>query len=188
MIEAYVPDGKSNWTYMVQVVTDTGESSSVEHTVNVDCLGICTIPFYQPARWNDFLTVRSRNNCYNYSNDEVTMTFAQPGRACGEQWGEISCTAIMDAAICDGLALLPDPQGACPAGTHKVHVVVAPRWDFHFYRQDDNGVWSHKLGGGLATDLDNSGQLITDPELADTGNYTDHCGYLCACGDCAEIQ
>ena len=187
VITAYVPDGKTNWTYLVQVVVEGVASNTALHTINVDCQGICTIPFYLPERWNDFSTVLSRNNCYNYSNDEVTMTFAQPGRACGAQYSEISCTAVMDAALCDGLVLLPDPQGACPAGTHKVHIVVAPRWDYHFYRQDDSGLWSHKPGGTPATDLDNSYELITDPELADTGNYTDHCGYLCACGDCADI-
>ena len=35
--------------------------------------------------------------------------------------------------------------------------------------------------------MEGPGELITDPDAADTGNYTDHCGYLCACGDCAEI-
>jgi len=186
-IEAYVPQGKTNWTYPVQVVVEAAASNSAQHTVNVDCQGICTIPFYQPERWNDFSTVLSRNNCYNYSNDEITMTFAQPGRACGAQYDDISCTAVMEAALCDGLVLLPDPQENCPVGTHRVHMVVAPGWDYHFYRQDDDGLWSHKPGGTPATDLDNSGELITDPDAADTGNYTDHCGYLCACGDCAEI-
>ena len=187
-IEAYVPQGKTNWTYFVQVVADGAASNSAQHTINVDCQGVCTVPFYLPERWNDFSTVLSSNNCYNYANDEVTMTFAQPGRACGEQYGEISCAAVMAAALCDGLVELPDPQGACPAGTHRAHIVVAPGWDYHWYRQDDDGLWSHKPGGTPATDLDNSDELITDPEQADTGNYTDHCGYLCACGDCAEIR
>ncbi len=186
-IQAYVPEGKANWTYMVQVIIGGIASSSRQHTINKDCLGICTTPFYLPERWNDFSTVLGSNNCYNYANDEVTNTFAQPGKACGDMYSSISCTEVMDGALCDGLALLPDPDGTCPAGTHKVHIVVAPGWDYHWYRQDDNGLWSHKPGGTPATDLDNSDALITDPELADTGNYSEHCGYLCACGDCADI-
>jgi len=186
-IEAYIPLGKTNWTYFVQVVVDAAASNIVEHTIDVDCQGLCTMPFYQPERWNDFTTVRANNNCYNYSNDEVTMTFAQPGRACGAQYGELTCPAVLMAALCDGLVALPDPQGACPAGMHRVHLVVKPGFDYHWYRQDDDGLWSHKPGGTAATDLDNSGELITDPDLADTGGYSDHCGYLCACGDCAEI-
>lgn len=187
-IEAYVPLGKANWTYLVQVVTDAGASGSAQHTVNNDCQSVCTIPFYQPERWNDFSTVLSSNNCYNYSNDEVTNTFAQPGRECGAQYTELSCAEVMRAALCDDLVELPDPQAACPAGMHRVHMVVAPGRDYHWYRQDDDGLWTHKPGGTPATDLDNSGELITDPDAADTGNYTDHCGYLCACGDCAEIR
>jgi len=186
-IEAYVPQDRTNWTYFVKVVGEEEESNSAQHTVNVDCQGVCTIPFYQPERWNDFSTVLSGNNCYNYSNDEVTMTFAQPGRACGERVTDLSCPAVLQATLCDGLLELPDPQDSCPAGMHKVHLVVAPGWDYHFYRQDDDGLWSHKPGGTPATDLDNSGELITDPATADTGNYTDHCGFLCACGDCADI-
>lgn len=187
-IEAYVPLGKTNATYFVQVLGETIASNSAQHTVNVDCLGICSTPSYDPSRWNDFSTVLSGNNCYNYSNDEVTMTFAQPGRACGAQYTDFVCSVVLEATLCDGLTALPDPDGACPASMHRVHLVVAPRWDYHFYRQDDDGLWSHKPGGTQATCLDNSGELITDPELADTGNYTEHCGYLCACGDCADIR
>ncbi len=187
LIEAYVPQDKTNWTYFVQVVGDGEESNSAEHTVNVDCQGVCTLPFYQPERWNDFSTVLANNNCYNYSNDEITMTFAQPGRACGARVTEMACPDVVQAVLCDGLLELTDPLAACPAGTHKVHLVVAPNWDYHFYRQDLDGLWSHKPGGTPATNLDNSDQLITDPAMADTGMYTDHCGYFCACGDCAEI-
>jgi hypothetical protein len=37
------------------------------------------LPVYEPNRWNDDLTVLQNNNCYNYANDLVTNTFAQPG-------------------------------------------------------------------------------------------------------------
>lgn len=43
--------------------------------------------------------------------------------------------------------------------------------DFHWYRLDNNGRWSHKPGQTGATDLDNSDRPITDPRTADTGVY-----------------
>ena len=39
-------------------------------------------PPYQPMRWN-IPSVQPYNNCYNYANDQITGTFAQPGRAHG---------------------------------------------------------------------------------------------------------
>ena len=39
-------------------------------------------PPYNPAIWN-IPGVQPFNNCYNYANDHITNTFAQPGRATG---------------------------------------------------------------------------------------------------------
>ena len=39
--------------------------------------------------------------------------------------------------------------------------------DWHFYRRDADGYWSHKPGGTNATKYDDSGKLITDPIFAD---------------------
>ena len=38
--------------------------------------------------------------------------------------------------------------------------------DFHWYRLDDNGLWSQKPGPGNATNLDGKGNLIHDPRKA----------------------
>ena len=43
--------------------------------------------------------------------------------------------------------------------------------DFHWYRLDDNGTWSHKPGQGRATNLDDAKYVINDPREADTGVY-----------------
>ena len=43
--------------------------------------------------------------------------------------------------------------------------------DFHWYRLDNNGTWSHKPGQTGATDLDYANRPITDPRTADTGVY-----------------
>jgi hypothetical protein len=149
----------------------------------------CNAPIYEPDRWNDFSWIQPSNNCYNYANDEVTWTFAQPGRACGEMYdyNNLTCDEVFDAAVCDGL-VPSDAATPCPEGMHKVYLVVDPGWDYHWYRQDLNGLWSHKPGRTAATNRDNSLKRITDPAKADTGSYTDHCGYFCTCGGSASID
>ena len=68
-----------------------------------------------------------------------------------------------------------------PQRCHKVALVVAPGLDFHWYRLDDNGKWSHKPGNTKATNLDNLGNIIDDPRTADRGPYTQFCGCFCVC-------
>lgn len=73
----------------------------------------------------------------------------------------------------------------CPEGTYKVALVCykTGRWiftsqDYHWYRQDADGYWSHKQGTTEVKRIDNSGMLITDPETCDRGNYTNFVGYF----------
>ncbi len=185
-IEATLPDPKPDGAYSVQVDVDGVYSNTVQHTICASCG--CTPPTYNPGKWNDSSSIRSNNNCYNFGNDEITMTFAQPGRACGDQYHSLSCSEVHRAALCDGLVPISSGSDSCPDDMHRVYLVVAPNRDYHWYRQDlPDGMWSHKPGSTPATDRDGSGQLIYNPEVADTGWYTDHCGYLCACGDLAYI-
>lgn len=72
----------------------------------------------------------------------------------------------------------------CKNGYNKIALVVDPGKYYHYYRQDSDGMWSHKPGRTRATNLDESGELIYDPKTADrkvsdSMNYTDFCGYLC---------
>jgi hypothetical protein len=70
--------------------------------------------------------------------------------------------------------------------------VVTPNtgryWDFHWYRQDDNGRWSHKIGTSPARDTDASGVQITNPETANRAMYTEFCGYFCVDKNEVEIS
>lgn len=46
-------------------------------------------------------------------------------------------------------------------------------WDYHFYRQDDDGTWSHKFNNCNVSRVDASNQSITNPEYANR-DYTKH--------------
>ena len=147
--------------------------------------GCCKLPPYSPGYWNDGSTVQFKNNCYNYGNNKRTDTFAQPGSAAGITltWpGDMNCTAVTNGAVADGIIQLPT-SGICPDTENKIAMVVAPGWDYHWYRQDSGGMWSHKPGGTRATDLDNAGNPIVNPATASRGAYTAFCGYFCSCSD-----
>ena len=140
------------------------------------------IPQYNPAAWNDANGIQYNNNCYNYGCDIQTGTYAQPGRATGHMYVNIDCHDVGNGAQSDGLVPINCDEGCgCKECCHQVALVIAPGWDFHWYRKDRDGRWSHKPGGTPATNLDGSGNIITDPRTADRGPYTVFCGCYCVC-------
>ncbi len=141
-------------------------------------------PPYEPDKWNDNDGVQHNNNCYNYACNKQTGTFAQPGRVSigAITQDKISCSSISVAAISDGL--FPwSPDVACPGMFYKKALVVGTKFDYHWYRQDNNGNWSHKPGQTEATDKDADGKPITDPRTAARGPYPDFCGFFCCAMD-----
>jgi len=138
---------------------------------------ILSIPPYDPGKWNNDHNIRTKNNCYNYSNDKITNTFAQPGRGSGQMYSAIDCGNVESAAQRDGQVQIPSPN-VTPAAGHIIALVVAPGYDYHWYRRDENGMWSHKPGQTPARNTDNSGRPILSPETCDRGPYTSFCGYF----------
>ncbi|MBA69194.1 MAG: hypothetical protein CML30_10000 [Rhizobiales bacterium] len=135
-------------------------------------------PAYDPAFWNTPQR-QPNNNCYNYANNQATNTFAQPGRATGKPITGLSCGGVQPSAQSDGLKPSADFSTPLKAGAGwYVALVIWPGRDYHWYRQDDVGCWSHKPGQTAARNTDNSGNPITDPKACDRGPYTDFCTYM----------
>lgn len=124
--------------------------------------------------WNDFSfwngTRQYDNNCYNYAANYASNTFAQPGRQGGQVFSALTVANIKAAMRRDGW--IDD----CSTGNLFVALVIAPGYDYHFYRRNlnDNGVnrWCHKPGHTPARNTDNSGAYITNPQTCDRGPYT----------------
>jgi hypothetical protein len=139
-------------------------------------------PVYNTSAWND-PTHQPYNNCYNYGCDIMTDTFAQPGEAHGITLTQADCLCldVTPAANADGLASSLDK--VCVECKHLVALVVDPGNDYHWYRRDENGNWSHKPGSGAATNLDAANNPITNPETANRNygwlDYSVFCGYFC---------
>jgi hypothetical protein len=155
----------------------------------IDIFSTCQCaPVYEPDWWNNNASIKANNNCYNYACNYRTDTFAQPGRATGNQYswpgGLDGCTvaagkkSAKDGAISDALINSPLANNKCPGEGHLVALVIWPGVDFHWYRKGNNAKWSHKPGSTSATNLDNSGNTISDPRTADRGNYTQFCTFM----------
>ena len=92
----------------------------------------------------------------------------------------IPFTTITTAQTVTGGTFAP-PTGAAITGLPdfcRVALVMAPGYDYHWYRKGRNGYWTHKPGGTPATNIDNSGNLIPDPRTADRGVYTQFCTFM----------
>ena len=59
------------------------------------------------------------------------------------------------------------------------YVSIGDRYqhDYHWYRQNSDGTWSHKPGTTAVRRTDNSGNHIIDPETCDRGLYTNFLGF-----------
>jgi len=145
----------------------------------------CTCaPHYEPAWWNDGAQRQLHNNCYNYAANYRTDSFGvvpgggQPGAASGAMYTQFTCASVRLAAVADGLVARLKVGNRCPKDGHLVALVIAPNWDFHWYRKDRNAFWSHKPDHMQATNVDNSNALIADPRNADRGPYTQFCTFM----------
>ncbi|WP_131281718.1 hypothetical protein [Hylemonella gracilis] len=134
------------------------------------------VPPYDPGKWNNDPNIRTLNNCYNYANDKITNTFAQPGRGSGSMYTAMDCGNVGGAAQRDGQIPI-GPPASTPAQGQFIALVIWPGYDFHWYRQDNNTKWSHKPGQTPARNTDNSGALISDPRNCNRGPYSNFCSF-----------
>ncbi|XP_052790423.1 uncharacterized protein LOC128224570 [Mya arenaria] len=147
------------------------------------------LPNYDPGSWNNDFTTLQKNNCYNYSTNIKTNSFAQPGHCHG---GPVLNVAkeVLDGCLKDSLKQRQDGNPPSQAeNTGAIALVIWPSQpgstdpngcfeDFHFYRMDSNLKWSHKPGGTAVVNTDSSGNLINDPMSANRGPYTYFLSYL----------
>jgi len=162
-----------------------------------NCVGV---PDFTPSFWNrptssSVTPQHSRqykNNCYNYGTNTPNPPGWPPGSSHGAQPGRgvdmsndykrTTCSEVTRAALDDGL-ISAGPIDDCRTfdcgGLSLVALVVSRKLpDYHWYRQDRNGNWSHKRGMMPAKNVDESNNPITDPRTADRVSYTDFCGYF----------
>jgi hypothetical protein len=165
--------------------------------------------------WNKNGSLKETHNCFTYSMNVIdnnlikkcketvdcNVSFHQPGYASGyghfPEKHKKGCIDMVSRMWGDN----PDVKSIkfhqrCPEGTSKIALIVDPKRDYHFLRQDkvqneeENGTWSHKPGSMNVTTKDASGRPIIRPDRAlfiykdknntkDNLEYTKFCGYYC---------
>lgn len=147
-------------------------------------------PVYNPDYWNKSENIE-RANCYAYAMDVLKKTKGklQPGDVSGERYTSLTKSAIQSAVKADGPYLgsgrkiTNSSRDAVPGkNQYKVALVIAPNVDYHWYIQNRDGYWSHKRGYSEVTNVDASGNRITDPGNCDRNygygmDYSTFCGY-----------
>lgn len=158
-------------------------------------------PDYHPSRYNKHPGLRNSQNCFAYAfhhtflpkdctKDSCNASFHQPGIKSGHpRWSEVNgkrCPDILGRLLGDVPSIrFSTFTKRCPKKMTKAAVVTDENEDYHFYRQDSNGYWSHKPGSTNVTNKDAAGRFIYDPHLASrhypkTGlDYKNFCGYFC---------
>lgn len=144
---------------------------------------------YQPDSWNGSSV--GSYNCYAYALNTKNHGFMQPGQSEGHNFYNtddyLSKDVLIDMVEIDsenyGFDFKPIGKfEQCDPGYYKVALVVDPDDDYHWYRQNYDGTWSHKPGGTNVTNLDNSNNVIYDPEICNRNsgylNYSEFYGFF----------
>ena len=150
-------------------------------------------PEYDPKRWNDNDRIKYNHNCYSYVLNKIAAARTgkpQPGYYSGFpslSEKDYKCQEFYKRLKMDVPSLYKiDFDTPCRRGFHKGFIAIDPKkddQDYHFYRQDSSGYWSHKPGRNDAVDVDASGKKIKNPALADRKykyfDYSEPCFFFC---------
>lgn len=139
------------------------------------------VPEYNPESQSQacFIVKQLLNNSYNYATNILTNSKAMPGRASNNIFRTITCENIVNSSISDGLTYIgKEYPNQKPASGHYISLHISINKDHHWLRLDSNGRWSHKPGETPVTNVDLSGNLITDPSKINLYPFTTFCGYF----------
>jgi hypothetical protein len=164
---------------------------------------------YNPNKYNKDPAIRKTHNCLSYAlgivqtkaiqtcrkmRKNCRRLFQQPGNLSGghslNKNSRVRCNVITSLLLRDYPSVKPTTfYDKCPANHFKIASVVDKGNDHHWYRQNDDGTWSHKSGERKVTNVDAKGRKIFNPKQASRDytdrpdsniNYEDFCGFYCA--------
>ena len=136
-------------------------------------------PKYRGEEWSRDARIQATHNCYSYFLDDLRVYpragKPQPGLyAMGPGYNNaVTCESVKKRVLADNPRhiitwSLEKAKDKCPKGHYKGFLTVNS-WgqDYHFYRQDSDGTWSHKPGGTAVSRTDASRKRIYNPATAD---------------------
>jgi hypothetical protein len=154
------------------------------NTIKSPCSGI--EPSWEPDKWK---SNSKYNNCYSYALNDHNESRQQKAIPGTDSSGLFTCSRLMDGIKLDHpQTYVGTFEKPCQIGFRKIYAAVADiddsgENDFHFWRQDQDGLWSHKPGSSQPSRLDATNGSIIDPELSDrifeNRAYVNGCGFFC---------
>jgi hypothetical protein len=135
------------------------------------------------GKWDKIYNGGFKHNCYAYAldkYDDTTLTeykpqmgyFGYPDKI--QPSGLKSCSDLSHRVLIDNphIYKLLNTNSNCREGYYKTSLFLAPDSDYHWYRQDDNGKYSHKPGLTEVTEFNNESKEITDPLRASRSRFS----------------
>lgn len=164
-------------------------------------------PHYNPDLYNRNPNIYGVHNCMSYAYGVIDKEsielckkkgncrqfFHQPGALSGLR-NALDSNERRTCKVVETLQKADNPDtiktsfhAQCPKGTSKIALVVDEGEDYHYYRQDSDGMWSHKDGSNKVKRFDALKRPIFNPQLAARDyrwqgsdlNYDDFCGFYC---------
>ena len=146
------------------------------------------MPRFTKKKWSNKYVVNS-HNCYSYMLNKINKKYvklckkykkktrknkcgflkAQPGLYSGmkdvRKTKFYSCKNLDKRILADNKYMYKTKKD-CPKNYYKGMLFIHPKTTYHFYRQDKDGLWSHKDGLNNVTRRDASRKLIKNPKKA----------------------
>ena len=146
---------------------------------------------YNPSYWNGWRI--NYANCYlyalNFVSSSTSFSTQQPGYKAGSPYSYLTGSSII-SAVQQGIPYLSNVTGIRPSSSsevpgvneYKVALVIAPGYDYHWYRQNPDSTWSHKRGHTAVIKTDASGNTIYNPQTCNRNygsglNYSTFVGF-----------
>jgi hypothetical protein len=125
-------------------------------------------PVFNATLWNhkDYVI---KNNCYSYAFNNLRKRLCKPSPKvdCGDDYNILTFKYYLKIEILESGGNILEIQSyyKCPKNYYKIYLALGYT-DFHFYRQDSDGKWSHKPGGNCVSRVDASGEDIINPHFS----------------------
>jgi len=122
---------------------------------------------YNPDKYNKINSIKQTHNCYSYALGKIVKGLkskAQPGYASGFSYiqdSDYDCQKFSTRLKQDNpMSYLESFDESCVAGFYKVFLALDVKNDYHWWRHDNTGYWSHKPGASDVIDKDGSGEKL----------------------------
>jgi len=159
---------------------------------------------YEPEQWKE-ITIRYCTNCYCYAINQIinpitktvfdNWNHTQPGNLGGKNniikdWKNLPedqvLKTIIDSTNYDlhflGLQIIPSTFEEVIEDEDIWKVALCFCFDnirdYHWYRQNNDGTWSHKCGTYEVKNTDEVDKVIINPEECNRGIYTNFAGFF----------